>query len=373
MPSRSRTRSKRYLPHPVTLTWRIQNLQYLQVYAYPPFNIQNSLRAGPVRTYLPLAQSLPNFTLQLHTKAVRVVRTGGTATGVEVENADGSHAIIPLSSCGKVVLAAGSMSTPRVLFNSGIGPLSQLQIVANGTTGVALPPRSEWIESPALGVGVKDHPIFYINLNLTAPSNVTVYDPLSPAAADIDLYNGEGSGILAQGVQRLNFWTTRTNAADGVKRAFQGTVAADSADVIQLKVYLTHGLTSEGVLAITPDGKTNFTTWPWLRTAEDKEAIVGFLDELLDLLRTSDQWTLADWRTGAALESAEALLETYTAGAHFVRTAKLGEVVDADTKVIGTENVFVADASIHYDVPTGNTNAMVMVVAEHAARKIAAA
>jgi len=45
-------------------------------------------------------------------------------------------------------------------------------------------------------------------------------------------------------------------------------------------------------------------------------------------------------------------------------------VVDLDTKVYGTENLFVVDASIHADLPTGNTQAIVMVVAERAAERI---
>lgn len=47
-------------------------------------------------------------------------------------------------------------------------------------------------------------------------------------------------------------------------------------------------------------------------------------------------------------------------------------VVDTDTKVFGTDNLFVVDASIHPDLPTGNTQAIVMVVAEQAAAKILA-
>ena len=47
-------------------------------------------------------------------------------------------------------------------------------------------------------------------------------------------------------------------------------------------------------------------------------------------------------------------------------------VVDTNAKVFGTDNIFVVDASIHPDLPTGNTQAIVMVVAEHAAGKIIA-
>lgn len=41
-------------------------------------------------------------------------------------------------------------------------------------------------------------------------------------------------------------------------------------------------------------------------------------------------------------------------------------------QVWGTNNLFVVDASIHPDLPTGNTQAMAMVVAEKAAERILA-
>lgn len=47
-------------------------------------------------------------------------------------------------------------------------------------------------------------------------------------------------------------------------------------------------------------------------------------------------------------------------------------VVDLDTKVYGTENLFVVDASIHPDLPTGNTQAIIMIVAEQAVGRILA-
>lgn len=345
-----------------------------QIYAYPPWSIKDSVRAGPARTYLPRVLNQTNFELRLHTKALRVVRNGTFATGVEIEAQDGTREII---SARNVVLAAGAMSSPRMLFNSGIGPAAQIQKVANGTTGITLPPRADWLELP-VGLGLRDHPIFYINLNLTADyfgHNLTVYDPLNPTAEEVALYNDLGSGPLAQGPQRLNFWTTRNNTADGIARSFQATVVAEKPNVIQLKIYLTHGLTSEGVLGITSDGKTEFTTWPWLTAAEDKAAVLSFLNETIALLGTNVEagaWRLADWLSGEEVTNAETLLNSYTAGAHFVGTTGLGSVVDLDARVVGMENLFVVDAGIHPEVPTGNTNAMTMVVAEHAVSKIVA-
>lgn len=119
-----------------------------QSYSYPPWDIQDGLRAGPVKSYLPLAKAMLNFELTLNTQVIRAVRNGSTVSGIEVENSDGSRTIINVNAGGKVILAAGTMSTPRILYNSGIGPTDQIEIVQSGCTSVTLPAQSEWIDLP---------------------------------------------------------------------------------------------------------------------------------------------------------------------------------------------------------------------------------
>jgi cellobiose dehydrogenase (acceptor) len=45
-------------------------------------------------------------------------------------------------------------------------------------------------------------------------------------------------------------------------------------------------------------------------------------------------------------------------------------VVDINTKVYGTDNLFVVDASIFPGQPTGNPSAMIVIAAEYAATRI---
>ncbi|KAH7063095.1 hypothetical protein B0J12DRAFT_715707 [Macrophomina phaseolina] len=343
-----------------------------KIYSHPPMNIQDSLRAGPVLTYLPEAQKLSNFKLQLNTKVLRVVRSGSTVTGVEVQTESGATQLINLKAEGKVVLAAGALSTPRLLFNSGIGPADQLDVVAKGTSGISLN-SSDYIELP-VGKGLKDHPILSMQLNVPN-SNITVFDPTNPSTNEIELYK-QGSGPLAEGMQRLNFWTS-VEGSDGKTRYVQGTTSAASSGAIKVKVYLTHGLTSEGRLGIDSTGATTIMTQPWLNTDADKEAITTFLNEFFGYAQKAGYSVTSS--TGGNV-TASSLIAGLTTGSHFVGTAKMGtdsglesgsSVVDTDCKVYGTDNLFVVDASIHPDLPTGNTQAMVYVVAEHAAKKIA--
>ncbi|ROW06323.1 hypothetical protein VPNG_07498 [Cytospora leucostoma] len=342
------------------------------VYSHPPWLIEDGLRGGPIRSYLPLAQAKSNFKLSLNTKLVRVVRSNSTATGVEVELSTGNRQVINLKSGGKVILAGGALSTPRMLINSGIGPKDQIEIVKGGSVSVTLPDESEWIDLP-VGQNLQDHPIYSVKL--------TVKDGLSalPATAftnpndtTVSEFNDQSAGLLAQGGQRINFWTN-VQSDDNSTYYVQGTVNAPSNNTVKIKTYLTHGITSTGVLEITADGATTMTTQPYLNTDSDKSAITNFLNNLLDMVN-SDGSPFSLNATAASLITSDNL----SPGDHFVGTARMGasndgtSVVDSNTKVWGTDNIYVVDASMHPDLPTGNTQAIVMVAAEHAAKKILA-
>ncbi|KAJ4175723.1 hypothetical protein NW767_015690 [Fusarium falciforme] len=340
------------------------------VFTHPPIMVNNGLRAGPVRDYLPLAQALHNFKLQLNTKVLRVIREGSTVTGVEVETGPTTRQIINLKANGAVVLASGALSTPRVLINSGIGPSDQIATASNGSTRITLPAKNDWINLP-VGKHLMDHPIFTATFktkqSLAALPSTEFTDP---SQTNIDLY-AQGSGLMAQSGRRLVFWSSVKSEADGIERYVQGTCNSPSNDTIKMKIYLTHGATSTGSLGMTSAGATKLISEPYLKTAGDKEAIITFLNQLSSYAQKPNS-TL----TIASNTTAESIIFDYTTGSHFVGTAKMGtendgsSVVDVDTKVWGTDNLFVVDASIHPDLPTGNTQAMVMVVAEHAADKI---
>ncbi|KAF1997296.1 hypothetical protein P154DRAFT_402702, partial [Amniculicola lignicola CBS 123094] len=350
----------------------------IDVFSHPPWSTANGLRSGPVRTYLPLAQGQSNFKLMLNTKVVRAVRSGSTITGIETESATtGARVIYNLNTGGKAILAAGSMSTPRILFNSGIGPTEQIQTVASGSVAVTLPPQADWINLP-VGAEIKDHPIFTLKFTTktTLPALASTQFT-SPNQTSIDLF-AKGSGVLAQSGQRLNFWTA-VNTTAGNQYFVQGTCNGPANNTIQMKVYLTHGITSTGSLGITADGSTELITKPWLRTDEDIEAITLFMDRLLEMTRKPNSTltflSAGDGVTGSNVTGSD-LIKNYVTGAHYVGTAKMGAlnesgvVVDTDTKVYGTDNLFVVDASMHPDLPTGNTQAIVMVAAEAAAARI---
>ncbi|CAI7578730.1 unnamed protein product [Penicillium viridicatum] len=343
-----------------------------QIYSYPSWNVQDQMRAGPVRTYLPDAVKLDNFHLALRTKVIRLVRSGGHVTGVEIQTASGRSAVISVAPHGRVVLAAGALSTPRLLWNSGIGGKAQIETAKK--SGVAVPPKAQWIDLP-VGVGLMDHPIFPITFNTNASFGLAGYEGIlnGSDSRDISLYRKD-SGVLTQGKHRLIFFTSEE--IDGHTQYYQGSCAPTDEGVVTITAYMTHGLTSTGVLGLDASGKTVIEKSPYLQTAADRKAARTFIQKMVkDITAPS---------TGFELETntnVSAIIKAQTPGTHYTSTAKMGtddgrkngtSVVDTNTKVYGVDNLFIVDASIHPDLPTGNIQAAVMVVAEAAAAKILA-
>ncbi|KAI3399600.1 hypothetical protein diail_6239 [Diaporthe ilicicola] len=336
-----------------------------KVYSYPNWDIG-------VTGDLP-KRELDNFSYRLNSTVRRVVRNGGPVTGVEVETESGIETV-SLAAGGKVILAAGPWGTPRILFNSGIGPADQIQAVADGTTGITVPPKEDWI-NPYLPVGqaIKDHPIFSIYVQTS--DDWTLFNTSTVVEGsnldDIDLYTEQGSGVLSQGYHRMIFWTSNV-ASDNITRYYQGSVSPQGPGLFLINAYLTHGATSTGTMGIQANGTVGYTQMPYLQTRGDQDGAKMFVEELLESV-TSYGWELTQGTTNAS-----SILAAHTQGDHYVGTANIGtspetSVVDTDVKVWGTDNLYIVDSSIHADLPTGNTQAITMVVAEAAVEKIIAA
>ena len=335
-----------------------------------------------MRTYLPLAQALDNFKLELHTKVIRAVRTNSTITGVEVEVGGGARETINLKPGGKVILASGAMSTPRVLFNSGIGPAEQIQNVASGNTRVRLPEESEWIELP-VGKRIQDHPLWTTTWNMTgeaASQPILTMEELVDPTEEMIAQFAQARGVLAQNDIRMELWTDVTPAADGETRYVQVEFFGKTTGQFNMEMFLTKGATSRGELGIDADGATYFIKGPLMNTDGDKEAMNTFVETILEYSRKPDSAYIWPGRGGANATASDGLRNVYS-GIHVVASAPIGmddgregghAVVDLDTRVYGTDNLFVVDASINPGVPTGNTMAITMLVAEKAAEKILA-
>lgn len=110
-----------------------------------------------------------------------------------------------------------------------------------------------------------------------------------------------------------------------------------------MTTYMTHGLTSSGVLGLDASGNTVIEKSPYLQTAADRKAARTFIQKMVkDITAPS---------TGFELEThtnVSAILKAQTPGTHYVSSAKMGtddgrkngtSVVDTNAKVYGVDNL----------------------------------
>ncbi|KAJ6198247.1 GMC oxidoreductase-domain-containing protein [Bipolaris maydis] len=247
------------------------------------------------------------------------------------------------------------MSTPRLLFNSGIGPIAQINMAK--AVNVTLPDKSAWIISP-VGVQIQDHAALFATFN------------------NIDLF-AKGSGVLAETPFRLNTFRTVTTS-DGHKIMIQTHCFSRTNNHINFIYQVIFGITIVGSMAMDTAGKTIYTKSALLQTAADKEALAIELGNWLAMTRTPGS-RLA-YAGGPNTNGAEIIkVNGISTGYHVTSSTIMGtddgtkggtSVVDPNCKVYGTNNLFVVDLGIHPKVPSGNTMVLTMIAAEHAVTKM---
>ncbi|KAI8948354.1 cellobiose dehydrogenase [Xylaria longipes] len=361
-------------------------------YGHATHMFSNGERGGPLATYLVSASKRKEFTLWMNTTARRVVRTGGHATGVEIDcspNAAGHAGVVSVTpGTGRVILSAGAFGSAKLLFRSGIGPTDQLNIVKNSTDGPTMISSDSWINLP-VGYNLDDH--VGTDVEVAHPS-VVFYDFYGawnePILSDTETYIANRTGILAQAAPNLGpiFWEIITGV-DGVERHlhWQARVEGKTNTSMTITQYLGTGAKSRGRMTITASLNTRVATSPYLSDPADKAAVIQGLENVQKYFQPIANLT---WIKPAPDQNATAYVNSIPAtpsarcSNHWIGTAKMGlddgrkangtAVVDTDTKVYGMDNLFVVDASIFPGLMTGNPSAMIVSASEHAADHILA-
>ncbi|KAK4106178.1 carbohydrate-binding module family 1 protein [Parathielavia hyrcaniae] len=364
-----------------------------RTYANGPFMFSGGERGGPMATYLTSAKKRSNFNLWLNTSVRRVIREGGHITGVEVQpfRTGGYQGIVNVTNVsGRVILSAGTFGSAKLLMRSGIGPADQLQVVQNSALdGPTMINSTAWIPLP-VGYNLDDH----LNTDVViSHPNVVFYDFYqawnNPIEADKNKYLSQRSGILAQAAPNIGplFWE-EIRGADGRVRQLQwtarveGSLGAPNGKTMTMSQYLGRGATSRGRMTITPSLTTVVSDVPYLKDNNDKEAVIQGIINLQNALKNVAGLT---WNFPAPGTSPRDYVNNMVVSPsnrranHWMGTNKMGTddgrtggsaVVDLNTKVYGTDNLFVVDASIFPGVPTTNPSSYVVTAAEHASQKI---
>lgn len=322
----------------------------------------------------------------------RVVRLGGVASGVDVKPTSnkGYAGTFKLKNTGRVVLSAGVFGTAKILFRSAIGPEDTLTVVANSAAdGAKFPAQKDWIKLP-VGHNAIDH----INTDVVVSHPAVVPYDFYKAwnysyPADSQLYLDKRAGVLATAAPGPNtmIWD-EVQGTDGIARQLQwtgrveGSLGQEGDHLLTLSQYLGTGFTTRGRITIGSNLNMVTSVSPYNMTPEDKQATIQGVANLQKALSTVPDLT---WIYPAPGQDAADYVNKYVGGRrsnHWMGTAKLGTddgrkpggtaVVDLNTQVYGTENIFVVDASIFPGHITANPSAAIMAAAERAVARILA-
>jgi cellobiose dehydrogenase (acceptor) len=365
-----------------------------RTFGHTTFMFSAGERGGPLATYLVSSLARPNFNLWMNSAVKRAVRTGSKVTGVELEclSSGGYGGTVNVNPGGGVIFAAGTFGSQKLLLRSGIGPADQLAIVADSKDKESFIAKEQWINLP-VGYNLIDH----LNTDLIVDHpDVVFYDFYeawtSPNVGDRDAYLNNRTGILTQAAPNIGplIWEVIT-PSDGKPRQFQWTARVEGNDNVfpsklsmTLSQYLGRGVVSRGRATITGNLDTAVSEHPYLHDAGDKEAVIKGIKNLVESLSTIKNLTFILPPPGTTVDdfvNKMLVSPSNRRSNHWMGTAKLGTddgrsggtaVVDLNTKVYGTDNLFVVDASIFPGMTTGNPSAAIVIAAERAAERILA-
>ena len=381
-------------------------------------NTRRGKRSSTYHAYLEgEAEARANLTIITGALVTRVVLAGEgdalTATGIEYRDAEGHSHVV--SASREVILSAGAIGSPHILMLSGIGPRRELE-------AAEVPVR---LELPWVGKNLKDHQ--NVSMGFAAPgAAVTANDiMLSMGVTDdpelkdeaqrrLDEWEATGSSLVASSFADAGvFFSTGldtnyshdcqiTFMPGGIESSLIGNQLNFHEEMYADDIGATLGLDSENVFLINQLQLPRSAGEVVIESADptvqpridmnyyadptDLKVMVAMMRRSLAIMAN---WPgkIGSWLVPPELARkhghvegqppSDALLESIAL--HFSHTTwhhscscGIGRVVDPRLRVFGVKNLRVADASVMPEIPSGNINAVVIMIGERAAEIMAA-
>ncbi len=341
--------------------------------------IRNGRRISAAVAFLRPAIARGNVELRTSARASRLLFEGRRAVGVQYLSGPG-EAPREVRARREVIVSAGTVNTARLLQVSGIGPAELL-----GRIGVEV--RHEL---RGVGSNFRDH--YASRFVMRAKPGVETLNELSRGLR-------LGAQIARWALRRPNILATTPSHVHVFWKSFEGLDQPD------LQCVFTPGSYAEGKVYILDDypgvtcgawqHRPESTGWVRARSAnvfEDPEINPNYLSDPIDvrthiagmrlvrrMLGTPELAKYLERETlpGPQVQTDDELLDFAKRNAsttyHLIGTARMGPatdptaVVDDRLRVHGMEALRVVDASIMPSMPSANTYATTMMIAEKAA------
>lgn len=337
-------------------------------------------RASTSRAYLGPAASLRNLTVVQKAHATRVLIENRRAVGVAYNrNGEEEQAF----AAREIILSGGAYNSPQLLMLSGVGPGDHLRDL-----GIEVAQ-----DLPGVGRNLAEHPCLYAEYETHEPVtflNALRFDRL---ARSVMVWAAAGKGPMSTQIcncaimlktrpelERPDIQLMILPVRLDARPWFPG-VGKRQAHVFSIMIIHLHPQ-SRGKLALRSADPMEPPTinLNLLSTPQDFADLRGGVAAVRKLFATSPlaEMVSKERRPGPAIDS-DAELDDYFRNnlgitQHPVGTCAMGvsdnAVVSPRLKVRGVEGLRVADASVMPSLPSGNTNAAVIMIAEKAADMI---
>jgi choline dehydrogenase-like flavoprotein len=351
---------------------------------YAMANIKDGRRVSAAAAFLHPVASRQNLTISTESFAVRLLYEGDKVVGVEVRS---GGATVEHRARREVILALGSVQTPKLLQLSGIGPSEVLR-----AAGIDVR-----LDRANVGARMREHHCFALQFRLQQNEgyNRKLATPWAQALSGVQYLTTRKGALAAPSYDIVGFmktrpdldrvdaqilmapWTTEPVAPGkeiGLERQpgmqcigyvlrpeSQGTVHITSLDPQASPAIET------GYFAAPYDRETGVRIFKQMRAIFDNEPIASRIS--------------TETQPGPDVESDDDIIEANMAkgycGYHAIGTCAMGtheeDVVDPELRVRGVENLRVLDCSVLPVMVAGNLNGPIMAMASRAAELILSA
>lgn len=337
-------------------------------------NIRHGRRWSAADAYLYPAESRPNLTIITNAHVCRILLQNSCATGVEFAMGKGGE-LRRVDAAREVILCAGVIQSPHILQLSGIGDPQCLQAAGIKTVH----------ELPGVGGNLQDHLDVIVGNECTQP--VTIYSRLKGARKlKVGLqYLLTGKGMAGESFSKVGAFVRSHEGLDrpNLQLAFLSLVVKDHHPV-QKDGYSFH------FCQLDPESRGRVTAnspdpllpprilFNYLSTEYDKVSLRSAVKIAREIIaqpaltpfRGPELSPGPDVRTDAEIDAW--VRQNADSVYHPVGTCKMGidndslAVVDSELRVRGLERLRVVDTSIIPRIPTGNTGAPAVMIAEKA-------
>ena len=335
--------------------------------------IKNGMRFSASDAFLKPALKRKNVQIYSNTMVLKIIFKNKKAIGLVCQKGNKKFEIFAEK---EIILCAGAIGTPHLLQISGVGNPEHLKNIGVSTLH----------ESKNVGEGLQDHYAVRVSNSINKPVSLNERARGYKLALEVMKWFIFKKGLISYSPAHVGAFLKSSPAIDFPDLQFVFTPASYNEGMIG-KLQNTPGITcgvwqsrphSRGyVKAVSNDINEPPLIQPnYLKEKIDQDLMIEGVKRCRALLKTSNinKISIKENLPGKDIKTDNEILDFIRNNGgtvyHAIGSCRMGmdksAVVNSELKVNGIQNLRIVDASIMPTMPSGNTNAATMMIAEKA-------